>query len=43
MYWKIQSNAKAHGVAWAARKAKEQGVNIDDTLLALGFKRVGVK
>lgn len=32
---KIRSNAEVHGVAWAANKAKAQGINISTVLFAL--------
>lgn len=38
----IRSNAETHGVRWAAEYACRTRVNIDDVLLALGFRRVGV-
>lgn len=32
---KIRSNASVHGIAWAAKHAKKQGVNISIVLFAL--------
>jgi len=33
--WKIRANAQAHGVAWAAKHAKKQGINISVVRFAL--------
>lgn len=32
---KIKSNAEVHGVAWAARRARKDGVNISTIRFAL--------
>lgn len=32
---KIRSNAEVHGVAWAAAKARRDGVNISTVMFAL--------
>ena len=39
----IRDNAHTHGVAFAAREAKQHGANIDTVLWALGLRRVGCR
>ena len=35
MIEKIRNNAEVHGIEWACRQAKKQGVNISTVLFAL--------